>query len=88
MRTTPLMILLAAQCGFLTLGSSARAADRPNIDRIAKEGALFTDQYAQPSCTPGRASFITGMYPPTQKGTSLSIDTMIDPMMNSYPSAN
>ena len=35
----------------------------PNIDRIAKEGALFTDQYAQPSCTPGRASFITGMYP-------------------------
>lgn len=35
----------------------------PHIDRIAKEGALFTDQYAQPSCTPGRASFITGMYP-------------------------
>lgn len=35
----------------------------PNIDRIANEGALCTDMYAQPSCTPGRASFITGMYP-------------------------
>ena len=35
----------------------------PNIDRIAHEGALFTDQYAQPSCTAGRASFITGQYP-------------------------
>jgi arylsulfatase len=30
----------------------------PNIDRIAKEGALFTDFYAQQSCTAGRASFI------------------------------
>ena len=29
----------------------------PNIDRLAEEGALFSDQYAQPSCTPGRASF-------------------------------
>jgi len=32
----------------------------PNIDRIAKEGALFTDLYAQQSCTAGRAAFITG----------------------------
>jgi arylsulfatase A-like enzyme len=31
----------------------------PNIDRIAKEGALFTDYYAQQSCTAGRAAFIT-----------------------------
>ncbi len=35
----------------------------PNIDRIAKEGAMFTDHYAQPSCTAGRAAFITGQYP-------------------------
>ena len=32
----------------------------PNIDRIAKEGAIFTDHYAQQSCTAGRAAFITG----------------------------
>ncbi|MCM3869204.1 MAG: arylsulfatase [Pyrinomonadaceae bacterium] len=32
----------------------------PNIDRVAKEGMLFTDYYAEQSCTAGRASFITG----------------------------
>src|SRR5262245_11980743 len=32
----------------------------PNIDRIAREGAMFTDFYAQQSCTAGRASFILG----------------------------
>ena len=32
----------------------------PNIDRIAKEGMLFTDSYGEQSCTAGRASFITG----------------------------
>jgi arylsulfatase len=32
----------------------------PNIDRIAREGALFTDWYGQQSCTAGRACFITG----------------------------
>ena len=32
----------------------------PNIDRLAKQGALFTDFYAQQSCTAGRAAFITG----------------------------
>ena len=35
----------------------------PNIDRIAQEGALFTDWYGQQSCTAGRAAFITGQSP-------------------------
>jgi arylsulfatase len=35
----------------------------PNIDRLAREGALFTDFYAQQSCTAGRASFILGQHP-------------------------
>ncbi|UTF58655.1 arylsulfatase [Gilvimarinus sp. DA14] len=35
----------------------------PNIDRIANEGAMFTDAYAQQSCTAGRASFILGQHP-------------------------
>ena len=35
----------------------------PSIDRIAREGMLFTDHYSEPSCTPGRAAFITGQYP-------------------------
>ena len=32
----------------------------PNIDRVAKEGVIFTDYYAEQSCTAGRSSFITG----------------------------
>ncbi|NET44228.1 MAG: arylsulfatase [Okeania sp. SIO2B3] len=35
----------------------------PNIDQIGNEGIRFTDHYAQPSCTAGRAAFITGQYP-------------------------
>src|SRR5210317_98682 len=37
--------------------------ETPNIDSVAKEGALFTDWYAQQSCTAGRAAFITGQHP-------------------------
>lgn len=35
----------------------------PNIDSIGNDGIKFTDHYAQPSCTAGRAAFITGQYP-------------------------
>ena len=35
----------------------------PNIDRLAKEGALFTSWYGQASCTAGRSSFMTGRIP-------------------------
>lgn len=35
----------------------------PNIDRIAREGMMFTDYYAENSCTAGRSSFITGQSP-------------------------
>ena len=35
----------------------------PNIDRIGEEGMLFTDYYAQESCTAGRSAFITGQHP-------------------------
>ena len=37
--------------------------ETPNIDRIAKEGARFTDWYGQQSCTAGRAAFVTGQSP-------------------------
>lgn len=35
----------------------------PNIDRLANEGAMFTDWYSQQSCTAGRAAFVTGQHP-------------------------
>ena len=35
----------------------------PNLDKLASEGIRFTDYYAEPSCTAGRANFITGELP-------------------------
>jgi arylsulfatase A-like enzyme len=45
----------------------------PNIDSLGKQGALFTDQYAQPSCTAGRAAFITGQLPVRTGMTTVGI---------------
>ncbi len=45
----------------------------PNIDRVAREGALFTDHYAQASCTAGRAAFITGQMPLRTGETTIGI---------------
>ena len=39
------------------------AGRTPNLDKLAKEGMLFTDYYAEASCTAGRANFITGELP-------------------------
>jgi arylsulfatase len=45
----------------------------PNIDRIAKEGIIFTDHYGQPSCTAGRAAFIMGQFPVRTGMTTVGI---------------
>jgi len=44
-------------------GGAALGYPTPNIDRIAKEGATFTNWYGQASCTAGRSSLITGRIP-------------------------
>jgi Sulfatase len=44
-------------------GGAGLGHPTPNIDRIAKEGAVFTNWYGQASCTAGRASFLTGRLP-------------------------
>ena len=44
-------------------GNSVMGYTTPNIDRIAKHGIMFTEHYAQPSCTAGRAALITGQFP-------------------------
>lgn len=45
----------------------------PNIDRIGREGAIFTDHYGQASCTAGRAAFITGQMPLRSGETTIGI---------------
>ena len=44
-------------------GGASLGHPTPNIDQMAKEGAVFTSWYGQASCTAGRASFITGRIP-------------------------
>ena len=45
----------------------------PNIDRIGREGIIFTDHYGQPSCTAGRAAFIMGQLPVRTGMTTIGI---------------
>ena len=49
--------------GYMSGGGQALGHPTPNIDRLAKEGAVFTSWYGQASCTAGRASFMTGRIP-------------------------
>jgi len=49
--------------GYMPGGGRALGHPTPNIDRIAAEGAVFTNWYGQASCTAGRASFNTGRIP-------------------------
>jgi arylsulfatase A-like enzyme len=60
------LLILTDDVGWFDVGAYHRGimgGRTPNIDRIAREGALLTDCYAQASCTAGRAAFITGQLP-------------------------
>lgn len=60
-----ILLIMPDDVGYWNVGaySHGMMVPTPNIDRIAKEGLLFTDHYSQPTCTPGRAAFITGQLP-------------------------
>jgi arylsulfatase len=60
-----IIMIMPDDVGITNVGaySHGMMVPTPNIDRIAKEGMLFTDHYAEPTCTPGRAAFITGQMP-------------------------
>ena len=61
-----IVVIMGDDIGMWNIGAYHRgmmAGSTPNIDRMAKEGMLFTDYYAEASCTAGRANFITGELP-------------------------
>lgn len=60
-----IIMIMPDDVGITNVGaySHGMMVPTPNIDKIAKEGMLFTDHYSEPTCTPGRASFITGQMP-------------------------
>jgi arylsulfatase A-like enzyme len=57
----------------------------PNIDRIASEGAVFTDWYGQQSCTAGRAAFITGQSPMRTGLTKVGLPGALEGMKKEDP---
>jgi arylsulfatase len=61
-----IVFIMGDDVGMWNIGAYHRgmmAGRTPNLDKIAKEGMLFTDYYAEASCTAGRANFITGQLP-------------------------
>src|SRR5215471_13083247 len=61
-----ILAILIDDLGWFDVGAYHRGimgSKTPNIDSIARDGALLTDAYAQASCTAGRAAFITGQLP-------------------------
>src|SRR5262245_59890220 len=70
-----ILVIWGDDIGYWNLGaySLGLMGKTPNIDRIAKEGVLFTDHYGQPSCTAGRAAFIMGQLPVRTGMTTVGI---------------
>ena len=61
-----IVVIMGDDVGWFNIGAYHRgimAGETPNLDQMAREGTIFTDYYAEPSCTAGRANFITGELP-------------------------
>jgi arylsulfatase len=61
-----ILVIMGDDIGWFNVGAYHRgimSGKTPNLDKLAAEGMLFTDYYAEASCTAGRANFITGEIP-------------------------
>src|SRR5215218_10971771 len=61
-----IVVIMGDDVGWFNIGAYHRgmmSGKTPNLDRLAAEGMMFTDYYAEASCTAGRANFITGELP-------------------------
>jgi arylsulfatase A-like enzyme len=61
-----IIVIMGDDIGLWNIGTYHRglmAGRTPNIDKLAEEGMMFTDYYAEASCTAGRSAFITGQLP-------------------------
>src|SRR5215472_14141226 len=70
-----IVVIFGDDIGYWNVGAYTHGlmGNTPNIDSIAKNGILFTDHYGQPSCTAGRAAFITGQMPIRTGETTVGI---------------
>src|SRR5262245_21669394 len=61
-----ILVIMGDDIGWFNVGAYHRgimSGKTPHLDELASQGMLFTDYYAEASCTAGRASFITGEIP-------------------------
>src|SRR5262249_18281371 len=61
-----ILFIMGDDVGWFNVGAYHRgimSGKTPNLDKLASQGMLFTDYYAEASCTAGRANFITGEIP-------------------------
>src|SRR4029434_6117181 len=61
-----ILVIMGDDVGWFNIGAYHRgimSGKTPNLDKLAAQGVLFTDYYAEASCTAGRANFITGELP-------------------------
>jgi arylsulfatase A-like enzyme len=61
-----ILVIMGDDVGWFNVGAYHRgimAGKTPNLDQLAAQGMMFTDYYAEASCTAGRANFITGEIP-------------------------
>src|SRR5471030_1908474 len=61
-----ILVIMGDDIGWFNVGAYHRgimSGKTPNLDKLAAQGMLFTDYYAEASCTAGRANFITGEIP-------------------------
>jgi arylsulfatase A-like enzyme len=61
-----ILVIMGDDVGWFNIGAYHRgmmSGKTPNLDKLASEGMMFTDYYAEASCTAGRANFITGELP-------------------------
>src|SRR5580704_17714588 len=61
-----ILVIMGDDVGWFNIGAYHRgimSGKTPNLDKLAAQGMLFTDYYAEASCTAGRANFITGELP-------------------------
>ena len=65
-RRPNILVIMGDDVGWFNIGAYHRgimSGKTPNLDKLASEGMMFTDYYAEASCTAGRANFITGELP-------------------------
>ena len=59
---TNIIIILADDMGYSDIGCTGSEIETPNLDKLAKDGLLFTHCYNASRCAPSRASLLTGLY--------------------------